>query len=214
MNRSMHPPSPVFEKRLSSQSGIAIGIILFVLVLIGVISVAVSASGNFMGTTVTPDRINVEIKSQANLIRTKITECIQNATMRLDANFTNPGGGGYTSPFPLSTGTGTAIEAVDCPSYGSGVQNLWKGQAPLQLPPAPQGFDKWYYVNAGDMGGRCIRIQPTAANVADPGVKQGIGNAASTFTDMERVYDPAGASQRLIIWITKPTGTTSADCST
>jgi hypothetical protein len=199
--------------RIHGQSGIAIGIILFFLAMIAVVTIAISAGGNMTGSTITPDRIMMDLKSQTNLIRNKILECTQNAAQRLDINFTNPAGAGYVSPFPVSTGSGTAIENVECPSYGATVSNLWTGQAPLMLPPPPRGLEKWYYVNAGDMGGRCVRIQPEAGSAADAGIKSGIANTAGAFTSQEITYDPESSSQRFILWITRPTGTTSVDCS-
>ncbi|MBI3418869.1 MAG: hypothetical protein HY053_01875 [Proteobacteria bacterium] len=218
------------NSRLSSQSGIAIGLILFVLAIIAAISVAFSVSGNFMGTTITPDRVAQELKSQAALIRTKITECyrngVDNKNVECSGNIevtpgvysrSGCGTGKYPTDttvfYPTSSGSGTAIESVNCPSYGSGSQNLWSGQGSVFMPPPPQGFDHWYYVNAGDSGGRCIRIQPSSGNATDSGIKSGIDIAASGYTSQEKVYDSAGSSQRFIIWITLPTGTVSADCS-
>lgn len=216
--------------RLSPQSGIAIGLILFVLAIIAVMSVAFSVTGAFTGSTLTPDRISTELKAQAALIRSRIMDCynngLQGKIVECSGNV-DLGGGSYsrvgcgsgkyptdtTAFYPVSTGSGTAIEALDCPSFGAGATNLWSGQTNLFVPPPPSGLDHWYYVNAGDTGGRCIRIQPSTGNTTDSGIKQGIAIAADNYTSLEKVYDSAGASQRLIIWITRPTGAASANCS-
>lgn len=188
------------RKRLASDAGIAIGIILFIISILAVLAIAISASGNFMGTTITPDRVYHDTKSQANLIRNKILECYTYGYDR----------GDLTDKYPASTGNGTAVDSLDCPSYTSGQQNLWTGQSPASLPPPPTGFGSWYYVNAGASGGRCIRIQPSTPT--DVGIKNGLGQVSSAFAGNELVYDSASSSQRFILWITRPTGTASADC--
>lgn len=201
-------PLPQGE-RIRAESGIAVGVILFVIAILAVVAIAFSASGNFVGSTLTIDRISKELRSQADLIRAKINECYMNTS-----NIDHSGGDYYpTTNFPPSTGSGTAVASLTCPTYGSGVDNLWSGQSPATLPTPPTGFDSWYYVNAGDSGGRCIRIQPLAGFVNDNGVRQGIVETAAGFSGLEHVYDPNSSSQRFILWITKPTGPASADCS-
>ncbi len=188
------------SRRFSSRSGIAIGMILFVIAIIAVISIAISASSNFTGSTITPDRVSADVKSQANLIRNKILECYTNGYDR----------GDLPDKYPSSTGNGTLVEDLDCPSYNSGAQNIWAGQSPASLPPPPRGLNDWYYVNAGSSGGRCIRIQPASA---DASVKQGLTQASSSFSSMELSYDTGKDAPRFIVWITRPTGTVSDDCN-
>jgi hypothetical protein len=199
MKKKMDFPS----RRLHHEAGLAIGVILFVIALLAVIAVAMSASGTFTNSTITPDRIMADIKSQAQLIRSKILECYSYGYER----------GDLADKYPTSTGAGTLVEDLQCPSYTTGQENLWTGQSAAMLPPPTAGFDKWYYVNAASTGGgRCIRIQPNAGNASSIGVKNGLGQVATAFTANELVYDSGSASQRFIIWITRPTGTPSTDC--
>jgi hypothetical protein len=184
-------------------AGIAVGAILFVLALLGVIAAAVSNSGTFMSTTITPDRVSADVKSQANLIRNKILECFTNGYDR----------GDLPDRYPASTGTGTLVEVLDCPSFNTGSQNIWSGQYTATLPPPPGGFDKWVYVNAGTVNGRCIRIQPSSGNANDQGLINGLLQASAAFSGMELVFDSGSSSKRFILWITRPSGTPSADCS-
>ncbi len=193
----------LFSPRFAQNSGIAIGIILFIIAVLAVLSIALTSTGNFMSTTVTPDRVSADLRSQANLIRSKILECYTYGYER----------GDLSDKYPSSSGNGTAVNSLTCPSYTSGVNNIWSGQSPASLPPPPTGFDVWYYVNAGATGGRCIRIQPLAANVADVGFKNGLSQAAGYFDGNEYVYDGNSASQRFILWITRPSGSASANCS-
>jgi hypothetical protein len=188
------------NSRFSSQAGIAIGPILFVIALMAVIGIAMSSSNNFTTSTITPDRVSADIKSQANLIRNKILECYTNGYDR----------GDLPDKYPASTGNGTLVEVLECPSYNSGSQNLWSGQSPASLPPPPAGFHKWYYVNAGVSGGRCIRIEPTSTS--DLGLKNGLVQASTSFSTMELLYDTNSTTQRFILWITRPSGSPSADC--
>lgn len=215
------------HKRFSDESGIAIGAILFALALLAVVSVAMGVGGNSIGPTITIDRVTADIKSQGLLILNKIHECFSNGidNKKLDCsnNVYDSIAGTWSRPgcnpidpsayYPVSVGSGTAVEGLDCPSYGAGIQNLWNGQSVTLLPPPTSGFDNWYYVNAGDSGGRCIRIQPLAANVNDAGARNGLIEAAASFSASELTFDPNSTSQRFILWITKPSGTVSADCS-
>jgi hypothetical protein len=217
--------------RFSSQSGIAIGVILFALAIIAVIVVAMSATGNFSGNTISIDRTSAEVKSQGNLIRTKIVECFRNGVEMANVECINntyiPSQSAYsrqalcgtgktvsdlTTLYPTSTGSGTLVSDLDCPSYGSGAQNLWTGQSAAMLPNPPTGFDPWVYVNAGDVGGRCIRIQPSTGNATNDALKQGLVEASNGFSDLERIYNHNSGSQRFIIWITRPSGAGDANC--
>lgn len=218
------------RQRFSPESGIAIGVILFALALIAVISVAMSAGSNFSGSVIATDRIREELKSQAQLISTKIRECYSNGLSNKQTDCENntyvtPSTGSpywtrsgcnpidTTAFYPPSTGSGTSIISVTCPGYNPSTNNLWTGQVPLMLPPQPNGLDTWYYVNAGDVGGRCIRIAPLPANLSNAAIKQGLIEASSSFSSQELRFDPNSAALRFIIWITRPTGAASADCS-
>jgi hypothetical protein len=214
-------------RRLAPDAGIAIGAILFALALIAVVSIAMSAGGGNIGNVISIDRVTADIKSQGLMITNKIRECYTNgyANKQLDCsnNTFDALSGTWTRPgcspidtdalYPASTGSGTAIESVTCPSYGVGLQNLWSGQSPAMLPPPTNGFDKWYYVNAGSTGGRCIRIQPQPATVNDSGMRNGLIEAANSFSASELTFVSGSISQRFILWITRPSGAASADCS-
>jgi hypothetical protein len=194
------------RQRLAPDAGIAIGMILFVIALLGVIAVALTSGNSSVGSNISADNVRTTLKSQGNLIRSKILECNQYLT---DPEM----GGTYADKYPSSTGTGTAIASVTCAAYPSGQQNIWSGAHPAALGNPPTGMSTgWYYVNASSSGGgRCIRIQPDSP--IDAGVKSGIAQAASGFSAMEINYDPNSASQRFILWITSPTGSASADCA-
>lgn len=214
------------EPRPSSQSGIAIGAILFALALIAIIAVAMGAGGDFAGSLITVDRVKMEVKGQSALILAKIKECYNHGLTAKQA-YCDPNievsPGVYsrsgcnpidtTAFYPTSAAEGTAVESLDCPSYGTGAKNLWTGQSQAQLPPKPPGFDSWVYVNANDSGGRCIRIQPQAGSVNDSAVKQGLIEAANAYSTQELVFNSASSDQRYILWVTRPTGTPSAQCS-
>ncbi len=212
------------KQRISSESGLAVGVILFALALVAVIAAVMNAGSMMGGSTIVIDRVAADTTSQGNLIVSKIRQCYSNGLDNKTLDCSNNVGGSRsgctgTSPtdltafYPTSTGSGTAVSALDCPSYGAGVQNLWTGQAPSMLPPPTNGFDAWTYVNAGDVNGRCIRIQPNVATVDDQAVRAGLAQAANSYAAQEYTYTAGSSSQRFILWITRPSGAASADCS-
>lgn len=218
------------KQRISSESGLAVGVVLFALALVAVIAVVMNAGSMMGNSTVTIDRISADIKSQGNLIISKIRQCYTNGVdnkvldcsnntyITTTSSWSRSGCTG-TSPtdltvyYPTSTGSGTLVSALNCPSYAAGSQNLWTGQAPSMLPPVSNGLGEWYYVNAGDTNGRCIRIEPQAATVNDTAVRAGLAQAVTSYGAQEYVYTPGSSSQRVILWITRPSGAASADCS-
>ncbi len=203
--------------RASSEAGIAIGVVLFVIALLAVISVAMTAGNNTVGSTIVADTVRNNIRTQANLVRSKILECNQYSFDR----------GELGDKYPYADANGTSFGAVAQPvedlhcmafvAEGTSLPDtrtsLWAGAHAATLPAPSPGFEKWYYVNAGNSGGRCIRIQPNAGNANDVGVKTGLAQVFSAFSSQEVVYDSNSTSQRFILWITAPQGTVSADCS-
>jgi hypothetical protein len=202
-------------RRFTQDSGIAIGPILFVIALLGILAAVIAAGTGDFGTASVADRVYNDVYSQANLIRTKINEC----NLKYG---TSAGGDGYpavnddTVGAPVCSLTcvgdpSTAEVGLDCAGNGMTEQNLWFGIRPTQLPPPTSGFQQWWYTNAGASGGRCIWTQPTSTP-ASQGVIAGLTHAAQQFSSQEVVYNPAGTSQRFVIWLTMPTGTQDALC--
>ncbi|MGB4102201.1 MAG: hypothetical protein WBK91_09900 [Alphaproteobacteria bacterium] len=180
--------------RYRRQSGIAIGPILFVIALLGVLAAFFSSDSGNMGGAAREDTITATLAAQANLIRSKFNEC----NMIRDS-------------WPVGDGTGTAVSAVTCPGDPAGQDNLWTGARMNQLAPPPQRFNNWtYYDYSGTGGGRCVKISPISAS--DPATKAGIRRAFAKFTSLEADYDSNGVAQSLVIWITRPSGAAGANC--
>lgn len=180
--------------RLSPQSGIAIGPILFVIALLGILATFMATNTGGMGSAAREDTITAQLSSQANLIRSKFSECNM-----------------IRGSWPAGDGTGTLVTAVTCPGDPSGQDNLWTGARSSQLAPPPQGFNNWtYYDYSATSGGRCVKIAP--ASGSDPAVRNGIRRAATKFTSQESDYDSNGVAQSLVIWITRPSGAAGANC--
>lgn len=201
----MHQP---LNSRFSADAGIVLGPILFLLAVLAIIGVVLSAgSGGFQTATVS-DRIKADIVSQTNLIRSKINEC--NLMYGTNANFD-----GYPQD---STGgsPGVLVSSLNCTGDPAGLQNLWTGNRPTALPPPTAAFDTWYYVNTNTTGlsgtatgGRCIYTQLTGNKSA--GVVSGLTAAANKFTHAtandgasEVNYDPSSTHQRFVVWISSP----------
>jgi hypothetical protein len=201
-------------RRFSSQSGIAIGPILFVIALLGILGAVIAAGTGDFGTTTVADRIYNDIYSQANLIRTKINEC----NLKYG---TNNNGDGWP-PSDATNGTpvcalicegdsNSAMVGNDCAGNGMTTQNMWYGMRPALLPPPTGGFQQWYYMNAGASGGRCLWTQPSGSMTE--GIKAGLEHAATKFSSQEVLYNSGGTTHRFVIWITLPTGTPDTQCS-
>jgi len=201
-------------QRFSNDAGIAIGPILFVIALLGIIGVVLASGFGDFGTASITDRVYADVQSQANLIRTKINEC----NLKYG---TNGNGDGY----PLGdTTSGTLVCAIQCegdPSTSESgtdcvgntltMQNIWSGQRPASLPPPTGGFDAWRYVNDGATHGRCIFTQPSST--PSQGITAALVKAASKFSSQEAVYNSAGSTGRFVIWITLPTGSPNSNCA-
>lgn len=185
-------------QRHHPEAGIAIGPILFVIALLGVLAAVMASGSGGMGTAIKADSITPVLHTQANLIRNKMFEC---NTIR--------------SVWPTSDTNGTTIADVECSGDPSGQRNLWTGARPTPLAPPPKDFDDWiYYDKSGSGGGRCIMIKPSSTSLAaNASFKQGIAKAYEKFTSQEAAYSSGGTNQKLIIWITRPTGSPDALCT-
>ena len=213
----MGQPRHSIPPRLSGNAGIAIGPILFVIALLAVLGMVMASGFGSFGASSVTDRINADIVSQANLIRTKINEC--NLKYGTNSNYD-----GYPSS---DTSTGTLVSALDCTGDSAGLQNLWNGARATMLPQPTAGFAPWHYINTNGTGlggtatgGRCIWTYPTTSNPANSaGIVEGLKKAASKFTSAtaysssaEVIYDPASVSQKFVVWITMPTGSPDSNC--
>lgn len=200
------------RQSFAPNAGIAIGVILFVIALLAILAAVIAAGTGSFGTAAVVDRINADITTQANLIRSKIIEC--NTMYGTNAN-----GDGY----PDSGGTNTDVANLNCTGDSAGLQNLWSGARPAELPPPTSGFNDWQYVNSNSSGfggaatgGRCIYTEPSASSA---GITSGLAKAATRFrsntsyvSGNEVIFDPDSASQKFVVWITQPTGTPNSAC--
>lgn len=180
--------------RLPRNSGIAIGPILFVVALLGVLAAFFASDMGSMGSASREDTITALLTSQTNLIRSKFNECNM-----------------IRGSWPTSNSEGTLVSDVTCPGDPPGQDNLWTGVRVNQLPQPPQRFNQWtYYDYSSGGGGRCVRISPASAS--DPATRTGIRRTASKFTSQEVSYDPNSGSQSFIVWITPPSSSAGTNC--
>ena len=202
-------------QKFSPEAGIAIGPILFIVALLAVLAAAMSAGGGGFQTSGIEDRINADITTQANMIRTTINQCNLQYSLALSSGSvdlvgTDPPGGYPTS----DTTNGTDIANLKCDPMGN--QSLWGA---ILLPPPTKGFNPWKYINKGPTNGRCIWTTPSIPSpVNDIGLVQGLSRAAAKFnnatsadTTHEVIYDPASTSQKFVVWITMPASASDAD---
>lgn len=188
-------------KCFSSTSGIAIGPILFVIAVLGLLASMMAAGSGGFGVASVADRVTADVTTQINLIRSKLNEC--NILYGTNAN-----GDGW----PASDAAGTLVSALECEADPTGQKNLWSGVRASQLPPPTSGFAEWTYVNGGDEGGRCIWTAPTSGSTSK-GVVSGLQRAATKFTAAELSYDGGSTTQKFVIFITRPQGTVDTHCT-
>lgn len=200
---------PNLPARLSSSAGIAIGPILFVIALLGILAMAISSGGGDYQVASVADRVKADIVGQANMIRTTITQCNLQYSMAVSVGSVATA----AETWPASDSAGTTMASVTCTPMGG--TSLWSDKL---LPPPTSGFNAWTYVNAGSAGGRCIYTAPTSASPG-AGLLSGLSNAAAKFNTStaysaasEAIYDPASTSHKFIIWITMPSGSASSYC--
>lgn len=200
-------------RRLHPSAGIAIGPILFVLALLGIIATALSSgSGGGFGAAGIADRITADVVSQANMIRSKILECQMQYLVNGATFASSPCAG---DSYPCSNQTnGTPVADLTCPNdplkSGGAEQSLWSGLRVAMLPPPTKGFSAWTYINAGDSGGRCFWTAPIKGRSSN--VVQGLTRAAEKFTSQEVAYSSASSGQKFVVFVTTPTGTVNAHC--
>ena len=203
-------------KTLSPEAGIALGPILFVLAILGILAAVLSAGSSSFSTAGTADRVTADTTTQANLIRAKINEC--NLMYGTNNNFDG---------YPSSGGESIPVANITCSGDPEGQQNIWTGNRMTSLPPPTSGFTSWHYLNTNKVGlgtpadgGRCIWIKPLGA--ANPGIVGGLTRAAKKFTTTpandgaaEVNYNPESAGQRFVVWISAPpaTGQEADDCN-
>ncbi len=200
-------------QRFSSTAGIAIGPILFVIALLGILAAVTSTNIGSFGTATSMDRVTADVGSQANLIRSKINECHMQYLANGVNNSVAPCAG---DPYPCSDQTnGTPVTDLTCPGDpldGGGNQpHLWMGLRTANLAPPSPGFQPWYYMNAGASGGRCFWTSPTGGKTA--AIVAGLSKVAARFTSQEHSYLPASESQKFVVFITRPTGEINPRCA-
>lgn len=206
------------QKRFSPSAGIAIGPILFVLALLGVVATIMASSGNNFQSVGIIDRINSDIVSQANLIRNTIGTC--NLQYQMARSMSGSAAALPDDEYPFGSALGTATAVKDLVCNPTGGASLWGTNSGILFPPPTRNFTEWMYVNGGASGGRCIWAAPSTANPkGDNAVVAGLTRAAAKFNsaataDMthEVLYDPASNSQKFIVWITPPTGVINSNC--
>jgi type II secretory pathway pseudopilin PulG len=221
------------QVRFSANAGIAIGPILFVLALLGIIATVMATSSGTYSSAAVADRVASDIVNQANLIRGKINECNLRCLNNKALDQDSAGGlpcpneswpDSVTSGANVASGTPVAVANLRCPATldGSDYGNLWLYPEPTQLAPMTSGFENnpWQYVNAGESGGRCFWTKPNTGNnnsgivEALQRLKEKKFTAYNVSTKQgELNYNPADPDQKFVIIITPPTGTLDSNCA-
>jgi hypothetical protein len=203
--------------RIAPTAGIAIGPILFILAILGAIASMISMSSGGMGMATGIDRTKMELSSQIQLVQTKIDECAllnrrsyneyrRDHAYDKDAPDFDPAA--ETLYPPADAPEGILVRNYICPATRDHAETpLWAGGVRQAfLPPPPTGFGDWRFVNNGESG-RCFFIQPESSKAAgSKTIREGIAAALKKMPKTAYSYDPASPTQRIVIWVTRPTG--------
>lgn len=207
----------MLSRRPSSTAGIAIGPILFVLALLGILAGVLAAGTGGFSTIGVADRVTADVVSQANLIRSKINECQMQYIANAIDNSAAPPWDSVSDcehdSYPCSVATGTLVSALTCPGDPLGSdskqQSVWTGVRVTALPPPTAGFSDWKYLNAAASGGgRCI----WTTGPYNSGVVAGLTQAATKFSSSEAKYSAGANPQKFVVIITPATGTLDSLC--
>lgn len=208
-------PKTTLKTRLHPDAGIAIGPILFVLAMMGILaSVFAAGTGGSLGSAGITDRVKADVVSQVNLIRTKIHECHMQFLINGTDNSAAPCAGDH---YPCSDQTnGTAVKDLTCPNDSldgsSNQRSLWVGLRVAMLPPPTSGFAEWTYFNAGNSGGRCFYTAPTNGNTS-AAIVDGLRRSSQKFSSQEISYSDVSNSQKFVVFVTRPSGTVDSHCA-
>lgn len=210
------------DGRFSSNAGIAIAPILFVIALLSLIGVVMSTGGSNFHVASVSDRIAADVVAQANLVRNTINNCNLQYRMALSMGMSassadgypdTPAAGSSNCTPPEGQTTQYMVACLVCDPMGTALWGSSTGSSGIMLPMPTRGFYPWKYYNGGDSAGRCIWTAPmgTSPN-SDEGVVAGLRRVAAKFSTAaavtasdEAVYDPSSESQKFIVWITSPT---------
>jgi hypothetical protein len=176
-----------------------------------------SGGGDFQVASLM-DRISADVASQANMIRSAINNCNLQYVMAQSMIQAEGGIPPTSDPYPATQAPSLLVSALVCTPTDQ--SSLWGANTGILLPQPTKGFSPWYYINdSGNGGGRCIWTVPLESTpLSDSGLVAGLTRAASKFNysptvtlTNEVVYDPAGASQKFVVWITMPASIGSAN---
>ena len=197
--------------RLNASAGIAIGPILFVIFILGIIATAFSSSSSVFTSAVSTDKISSDIVVQTNLIKSAVSSCRTRSILKIALSRGNPGeaclipsGRGYPVFIPYAYPSRGLIRDLVCSPLiervndsrvcefltdSSSLQNfsIWKSEGHYTvLPPPPKGFKEWEYINAesdSSHGGICAWIAPENPE-ANNIIEEGLKRAAAKFNSL------------------------------
>lgn len=174
----------------AAQSGNVLFIILIAVVLFAALSAVVMRDSGDQASSVSADKLALELQSQAQTIRSAALEC------EMVNNY------GYPPMPPIGTGLVKDMQCQldDTPTY----QMMFTGTANRFLPPVPNGFDEWRYDNA-QSDPNAISFYITALNPNNAIAANAMEMLRSKYTtDEAAITNTLGAEISLRIYLVKP----------
>lgn len=143
-----------------SSAGNVLFYIFLCVALLGALTMALSRGGGEQAAATTSFRGSEDIKTQAQIIRSAIMECmlVQNA------------------PYPAQPVSGLVAD-VECDMAFGTPQNLFTAQTARAIPEPPTSFNPWQYTNSGN--GAFVSASITATRVTPS-----VGSTLSALADI------------------------------
>lgn len=191
------------EKTMERQKGSALVYILIAVALLAALTATFMDSSSQQTSSQNSFNAVTELKSQINLIRSAVDECV----LRYPAGdsgmpFTNPvGGQSPVRPYPLMpnnsymaapASSGFFVNDIRCPGNPGNSNNhakVFGGTSGRYLPPAPKLFGPWVYYNNTDGV-----FFYTGTNKSDAYLASAMEKIDSEFSKCETQYIDASGS--------------------
>lgn len=165
--------------------GFAIAPVFVAIALLSVLTFSASLSTRGVGIHNLRMTVDLEISTQANLIRQRLIQC--------SLRYPTPG-------FPVTPGSGL-VRDLQCPGAPSGYQAMWNSENNPTLPKAPANHAEWTYIN--DASGIRIAAAALAGYITNSELITGQSTAWRRFHATEADCSQSGSAASITVWIQK-----------
>lgn len=170
--------------------GFILGYIMMALLLLGVITAAISRLKDERAAADWVDSAQATLRNDIQIIRTQVLLCA--ATASSD-------NAGFVAAMPQSADdtNGDELDLIQCTGTG---QRLFDGTNTVFLPRPPEGFTPWRYVNDLTASGNIF----VRTSTSDPSGVAAVNRLSRTFGSAELSVATEGATATLTFFLRRP----------